>query len=228
MSGSASSVLVVEDDVRMRRFLDTSLSAHGFNITEVSTGREAIDAVVRIKPDIILLDLWLPDMDGTKVVTTVRQWSKVPIIIISSRGTEESKIESLDLGADDYITKPFGAGELHARIRAALRHRLGQDGHEPIYHNGDLEVDIVAHEVRVAGQPVKLSPKEFDLLRLFITNTGKVLTHQQILREVWGPGYLEESQYLRVFVGRLRQKLEKEPSRPTRLITEPGIGYRFR
>ncbi len=180
------------------------------------------------RPELVLLDLGLPDMDGLEVIHRLREWSTVPIIVVSVRGQEAEKIEALDGGADDYVTKPFGMGELLARLRAALRHRLQAEVEEPVFRTGGLTVDLLRRVVTVDGQEVKLTPKEYDLLRLLVTHAGKVITHQQLLREVWGPGSVYETHYLRVYIGQLRQKLEPDPARPHYLLTESGVGYRLR
>jgi two-component system, OmpR family, KDP operon response regulator KdpE len=221
-------VLIVDDEPQIRRFLRTSLSAHGYRVIEASGGREAITLTATERPELVLLDLGLPDMDGLEVIHRLREWSTVPIIVISVRGQEAGKIEALDGGADDYVTKPFGMGELLARIRAAFRHRLQAEVEEPVFRSAGLTVDLVRRIVAVDGREVKLTPKEYDLLRLLVTHAGKVITHQQLLREVWGPGSLYETHYLRVYIGQLRQKLEPDPAQPSYILTEPGVGYRLR
>jgi two-component system, OmpR family, KDP operon response regulator KdpE len=221
-------VLIVDDEPQIRRFLRTSLSAHGYRVIEASCGREAITLTATERPELVLLDLGLRDMDGLEVIHRLREWSTVPIIVVSVRGQEAEKIEALDGGADDYVTKPFGMGELLARLRAALRHRLQADVEEPVFRTGGLTVDLRRRVVTVDGQDVKLTPKEYDLLRLLVTHAGKVITHQQLLREVWGPGSVYETHYLRVYIGQLRQKLEPDPTQPRYILTEPGVGYRLR
>ncbi|HSF31803.1 MAG TPA: response regulator [Candidatus Tectomicrobia bacterium] len=221
-------VLIVDDEPQIRRFLKTSLSAHGYRVIEASCGREAIALTATERPDLVLLDLGLPDMDGLEVIHRLREWSTVPIIVVSVRGQEAEKVEALDGGADDYVTKPFGMGELLARLRAALRHRLQAEVEEPVFRTGGLTVDLLRRVVTVDGREVKLTPKEYDLLRLLVTHAGKVITHQQLLREVWGPGSVYETHYLRVYIGQLRQKLEPNPARPHYLLTESGVGYRLR
>jgi two-component system, OmpR family, KDP operon response regulator KdpE len=221
-------VLIVDDEPQIRRFLRTSLSAHGYRVLEASCGREAIALTATERPELVLLDLGLPDMDGLEVIHRLREWSTVPIIVVSVRGQEAEKIAALDGGADDYVTKPFGMGELLARLRTALRHRLQAEVEEPVFRTGGLTVDLLRRVVTVDGQEVKLTPKEYDLLRLLVAHAGKVITHQQLLREVWGPGSVYETHYLRVYIGQLRQKLEPDPAQPRYILTEPGVGYRLR
>jgi two-component system, OmpR family, KDP operon response regulator KdpE len=220
-------VLVVDDEPAIRRFLRTSLDAQGFNITEAPDARTALAMMARNAIDVLVLDLGLPDMDGLDVIRTLReQGSAVPIIVLSSRSDEVAKVRALDLGADDYVTKPFGVDELLARIRAALRHRLQQQGERPIFRVGDLSVDLVRRVVTIREQEVKLTPREYDLLRVLIAHAGKVLTHRFLLREVWGTE--TDVAYLRIYVRTLRQKLEADPVRPQLILTEQGVGYRLR
>jgi two-component system, OmpR family, KDP operon response regulator KdpE len=221
-------VLIVDDEPQIRRFLRTTLSAHGYRVIEASCGREAMTLTATERPELMLLDLGLPDIEGLEVIHRLREWSAVPIIVVSVRGQEAKKIEALDSGADDYVTKPFGMGELLARIRAALRHRLQVEVDDPVFHSAGLMVDLVKRIVTVDGREVKLTPKEYDLLRVLVTHAGKVVTHQQLLREVWGPDSVYETHYLRVYVGQLRQKLEPDPAQPRYILTEPGVGYRLR
>jgi two-component system, OmpR family, KDP operon response regulator KdpE len=221
-------VLIVDDEPQIRRFLRTSLSAHGYHVVEASCGREAIALTTTERPELLLLDLGLPDMDGLEVISRLREWTTVPIVVISVRGQEAEKIAALDGGADDYVTKPFGMGELLARLRAALRHRLQAEVEEPLFRSGALSVDLLRRVVSVEGREVKLTPKEYDLLRTLVTHAGKVVTHQYLLREVWGPGSLYETHYLRVYIGQLRQKIEPDPAQPRYILTEPGVGYRLR
>jgi two-component system, OmpR family, KDP operon response regulator KdpE len=221
-------VLIVDDEPQIRRFLRTSLSAHGYRVIEASCGREAITLTATERPELVLLDLGLPDMGGLEVIRQLREWSTVPIIVVSVRGQEGEKIEALDGGADDYVTKPFGMGELLARIRTALRHRLQAELDEPVFRAAGLTVDLAKRVVTVDDHEVKLTPKEYDLLRVLVTHAGKVITHQHLLREVWGPGSVHETHYLRVYIGQLRQKLEPDPAQPRYLLTEPGVGYRLR
>jgi two-component system KDP operon response regulator KdpE len=227
LAAAPSRVLVVDDEPAIRRFLRTSLRAEGYDIVEVETGEAALAEVRRRAPDLIVLDLGLPGLDGLEVIRRVREpGSVVPIIVLTSRTDEAGKVEALDLGADDYVTKPFGVDELLARMRAALRHRLLQQGERPVFRSGDLSVDLVRRIVTVRGAEVKLSPREYDLLRLLITHAGKVLTHRFMLREVWGGD--ADVQYLRIYVRQIRQKIEADPERPQHIVTETGVGYRLR
>jgi len=221
-------ILVVDDEPQIRRFLRTSLAAQGYRISEVASGREAIAANARDKPDLVVLDLGLPDMDGLDVIAELRRTSLVPVIVLSIRGDERGKVKALDLGADDYVTKPFGMEELVARLRTALRHRLQRQGEAPIFRCGELAVDLVRRIVTLKGAEVKLSAKEYELLRLLVLHAGKVLTHRFILNEVWGPANAEDVQYLRVYVRHLREKLESDPTQPDYIQTETGVGYRLR
>jgi two-component system KDP operon response regulator KdpE len=225
-----SEVLVVEDEVQVRRFLRTALSVQGFRVLEAGSAREALVAATTHSPDILLLDLGLPDGDGVDLTRQLREWSRVPIIVISARGREDDKVAALDAGADDYLTKPFGAQELMARIRVALRHAAQAAGANPspVVEIGPLSLDLERREVRVDSAEVHLTPIEYRLLVLLAQNAGKVLTHRQILREVWGPPYVGQTQYLRVFMAQLRRKIETDPARPRLLVTEPGVGYRMR
>ena len=221
-------ILVVDDEPQIRRFLRTSLSAHGYHMIEAACGKEAMVLTTTEHPDVLMLDLGLPDIDGLEVVRRIREWSNVPIIVLSVRGREEDKIAALDGGADDYVTKPFGMGELLARIRAALRHRLQSEVEEPLFRCAGLTVDLAKRLVLVEGREVKLTPKAYDLLRILVTHAGKVITHQHLLHEVWGPVSVHETHYLRVYIGQLRQKLEPDPAQPHYILTEPGVGYRLR
>jgi two-component system KDP operon response regulator KdpE len=229
MTTAAIRVLVVDDEPQIRRFLRTSLSAHGYRLIEACCGREALTLAASEQPELLLLDLGLPDIDGWEVIRRLREWSTVPIIVLSARGEERSKIEALDAGADDYLTKPFGAGELLARMRVALRNaaRLGEEP-DPVFEAGELRVDLGARRVFAKGAEVRLTRTEYRLLATLVKHAGKVLTHRQLLREVWGPGSVDQSHYLRVYMGQLRHKLEKNPARPQRLLTETGVGYRLR
>lgn len=220
-------VLVVDDEPPIRRFLRTSLSAQGYDIVEAEDGAQALDDIRRRPPDLLVLDLGLPHIDGLEVIRRLRgTGSAIPIIVLSSRMDEAGKVEALDLGADDYVTKPFGVDELLARIRAALRHKLQQQGERPLFRSGDLSVDLVRRIVTVRGAEIKLSPREYDLLRLLVAHAGKVLTHRLILKEVWGSE--TDIQYLRIYVRQLRQKIEPDPDRPRHILTETGVGYRLR
>ena len=222
-----ATVLIVDDEPPIRRFLRTSLAAQDYAVIEAASGAEALRAMASEAPDLVILDLGLPDMNGTEVIRAIRGTSPVPIIVLSVRNDERGKVEALDLGADDYVTKPFGMEELVARIRTALRHRLQEKGEPAIFVAGDLSVDLVRRIVKRAGAEVKLSPKEYDLLRLLVENAGKVLTHRHLLAEIWGPAHTEDAQYLRVFIRNLRHKLEADPARPALILTEPGVGYRL-
>jgi two-component system KDP operon response regulator KdpE len=228
MSEQPVRVLVVDDEPQIRRLLRVSLAAQGYHIVEAGTGEQALTRAATEHPDLVILDLGLPDMDGQEVVRRLREWTAVPIIVLSVRDREKDKVQAFDQGADDYVTKPFGMPELMARMRAALRHRLQTETRDPVFRSGALLVDLVRRVVTMGGREIKLTPKQYDLLRVLVTNAGKVLTHQQLLRQVWGPGYSEESQYLRVYVGQLRQKIEPNPARPSYILTEPGVGYRLR
>jgi two-component system KDP operon response regulator KdpE len=225
---SAYTVLVVDDEPPIRRFLRVSLEAAGHRVVSADDAAGALAAMASDKPDLVILDLGLPDRSGFEVITEIRKHSPVPIIVLSARSDERSKVEALDLGADDYIGKPFGMAELMARLRAALRHAFLAQGELPMFVSGDLSVDLVRRQVMRGGREIKLSPKEFELLRHLVTHAGKVLTHRQLLREVWGPAQTEEVQYLRVFIRGLRQKLEPDPTRPAHILTELGVGYRLR
>jgi two-component system KDP operon response regulator KdpE len=222
-----TTVLIVDDEPPIRRFLRTSLAAQDYEVIEAGNGAEAIRAMASAAPDLVILDLGLPDMNGTEVISAIRGTSPVPIIVLSVRNDERGKVEALDLGADDYVTKPFGMEELVARIRTALRHRFQEKGETPVFVAGDLSVDLVRRIVKRSGAEVKLSPKEYDLLRLLVENAGKVLTHRHLLAKVWGPAHTEDAQYLRVFIRSLRHKLEADPARPALILTEPGVGYRL-
>lgn len=223
-------ILIVEDEPQMQKFLRTCLAAEGYRVVEATKGQEGLDLARTHNPDLVLLDLGLPDMDGTEVTKGLREWSTKPIIIISARGQEDDKIRALDVGADDYLTKPFGTGELMARIRVALRRtaRAGQENPDPVMTVGELVMDVDKRQVRVGGEEVHLTPNEYKLLATLMKNAGKVLTHRQLLKEVWGPAYATQTQYLRVYMVQLRHKLEKDAARPRYLVTEPGIGYRLR
>jgi two-component system KDP operon response regulator KdpE len=220
-------VLVVDDEPPIRRFLRTSLTAQGYDIVEAEDGAKALEEVRRRSPDLLVLDLGLPGIDGLEVIRHLRgRGVSLPIIVLSSRVDEAGKVEALDLGADDYVTKPFGVEELLARIRTAMRHKLQQQGERPLFRSGDLTVDLVRRIVTVRGEEVKLSPREYDLLRILVAHAGKVLTHRFILKEVWGGE--TDIQYLRIYIRQLRQKIEPDPERPHHILTETGVGYRLR
>lgn len=220
--------MVVDDEPQIRRFLRASLQSHDYTVLEAENGKEAVRACTVQKPDLLILDLGLPDMDGLDVIKLVREWSEVPIIVLSIRSDDTDKIEALDRGANDYVTKPFSMGELLARMRAALRQGRGE-GLEggTVITAGNISIDLSKRLITLGGTPVKLSRKEYDLLKILASHPGKVITHQQLLQEVWGPAYVEETQYLRVYIGQLRQKLERDPATPRWLVTEPGVGYRL-
>jgi two-component system KDP operon response regulator KdpE len=230
MSDPGLLLLVVEDDSQMRRFLRTTLTSLDYRVIEAQTLADGLTAVTTHNPDVILMDLVLPDGDGIALTGRIRSWSRVPIIVLSARGREEDKVAALDAGADDYLTKPFGVNELLARIRAALRRSAASSpGAGPaVLEVGPLRIDQARHEVTVDDREVRLTPIEFRLLALLAANAGKVLTHRQILKEVWGPPYVSESHYPRVFMATLRRKIEQDPARPRLLLTEPGVGYRMR
>ena len=220
-------ILVVDDEPAILRFLRAGLASQGYVVTEAAAGQAALDVVRRRGADLMVLDLGLPDMDGLEVIRRSReQGALLPIIVLSSRDNEAAKVAALDLGADDYVTKPFGIDELLARVRAAQRHRLQQQGEKPVFRAGDLTMDLVRRIVTVRGQEVKFSPREYDLLRLLAAHAGKVLTHNMILQEVWGTR--TAVQYLRIYIRALRQKIERDPEKPEHIVTETGVGYRLR
>jgi two-component system KDP operon response regulator KdpE len=219
-------VLVIDDEVQIRRLLKISLEAAGYKVFEAANGQEGLAEAAQRRPDAVVLDLGLPDMDGVTVLKRLREWSEAPVVVLSVRDREDDKIAALDNGADDYLTKPFGTGELLARLRVAHRHaRPSAD--MAVFKAGRLEVDLTARLVKVNGQPVKMTATEYALLQLFVKHAGKVLTHRQILKEVWGPTYTEQTHYLRVYMTHLREKIEANPSEPELLVTESGIGYRL-
>jgi two-component system KDP operon response regulator KdpE len=220
-------VLVIDDEAAILRFLRPALEANNYEMTNAGTVAEGIKSVAAETPDIVLLDLGLPDGDGKDIIRRAREWSDVPVIVLSARDRETEKIEALDLGADDYVNKPFNVGELLARMRTALRHRMQRKAEIPLLRVGNLEVDAVRHRATRAGTELKLTPKEFELLSFLARHAGRVVTHKQILTAVWGPAHAEDTQYLRVYVGQLRQKIEEQPDDPRIILTEPGIGYRI-
>jgi two-component system KDP operon response regulator KdpE len=221
-------ILVVEDDPSILRALKTNLTRHGFEVETAETGGQALDSYSCRPPDLILLDLGLPDVDGTVVIQEVRARASTPIVVLSVRGAEHDKVAALDLGADDYLTKPFGVEELLARVRVALRHAAGvASGTAPVFKTGDLQVDVERRRVCVGAEEVHLTPTEYDLLKTFVSQPDKVLTDRMLLRAVWGPEYGSEAHYLHVYVARLRRKIERDPQRPRYLLTEPGVGYRL-
>lgn len=231
MSSPTPVALLIEDEPQIRRFVRSALEAEGWQVFEAATAQHGLRDAATRKPDLLVLDLGLPDGDGLEVIRGVRSWSAVPIVVLSARVEEDDKIAALDAGADDYLTKPFGVGELLARVRANLRRprNTGNDGHvdETVFRFGEVEVDRQARIVRRAGTEVHLTPIEYRLLVVLVTNAGRVLTHRQLLREVWGPSHSEQGHYLRVYMGHLRQKLETDPSQPQHLLTETGVGYRL-
>jgi len=230
MPQNKETILLIEDEPQMERFLRIVLQGQGYNFYEAQTGQEGLTQAATRSPDIILLDLGLPDIDGLEVTRRLREWSDIPIIVLSAREQEQDKIKALDAGADDYLTKPFGAGELLARIRVAIRHKVMRQSTagEPIFTIDNLRVDMLRRQVFLNEQEVHLTPIEYKLLTVLIQNAGKVVTHNQLLKEVWGPSYTKETQYLRVYMTQLRHKLESDPARPRFLINEPGIGYRLK
>jgi two-component system, OmpR family, KDP operon response regulator KdpE len=230
MDGTAPLILLIEDEPQMRRFLRTALGANDYRLVEAATAKEGLAQAAARNPDVILLDLGLPDRDGLEVARELREWSGTPIIVISARGQEEDKVKALDLGADDYLTKPFGVEELLARIRVALRHAATPAGAapEPIFESGELRVDLPNRRVWRAGEEVHLTPTEYKLLVTMVRHAGKVLTHRMLLKEVWGTNYVNQAHYVRVYLAQLRQKIEVDPARPRLLVTEPGVGYRLK
>jgi two-component system, OmpR family, KDP operon response regulator KdpE len=222
-------VVLIEDEPQIRRFLRATLSAEGYRLFEATTGADGLVQAGSRQPDVVIVDLGLPDMDGLDVIRRLREWCAVPVIVLSARGDERNKVTALDAGADDYVSKPFGAGELLARIRVALRHAAGasHEADEAAFRVGDLEVDLLRRHVSVRGVEVRLTPTEYRLLATLVGHAGKVVTHQQLLREVWGPGQADQAHYVRVYMAHLRGKLETEPARPRYLRTEPGVGYRL-
>jgi len=229
MAEPRPTILAIEDDPSLKKFLRVTLEAQHYKVIEATRGEEALRHAATAQPDLIILDLGLPDMDGVDVTRRLREWSGIPIIIVSARGKEQDKVEALDAGADDYLTKPFGVGELLARVRVALRHSAtaNPETGQAVFEVADLRVDLARREVKVNGRTIHLTPNEFKLLSVMVKNAGKVMTHRQLLKEVWGPGSSEESHYLRVYMNQLRQKLEVDAARPKYLLTEPGIGYRL-
>jgi two-component system KDP operon response regulator KdpE len=224
---SVERILVVDDEPQIQRFLKPALSAAGYDVLEAMTGAEALKAAATTAPDLVILDLGLPDMDGKEVIANLRGWSQVPIIILSARDRESEKIAALDLGADDYIEKPFGIGELTARIRTALRHRIQREGGQTQLSADGVSIDTIKRVVTKDGEPVRLTPKEYDLLVMLAHHAGRVVTHKTLLTSVWGVAHGEDLHYLRVFIGQLRGKIERDPADPKIIRTEPGVGYRF-
>jgi two-component system KDP operon response regulator KdpE len=224
-------VLLVEDEPQMRRFLRAALTSHGYRLVETDSGAAGLAEAATRNPEIILLDLGLPDMDGVEVTRRLREWTRIPVIVISARGQERDKVAALDAGADDYLTKPFGVPELLARMRVAQRHReaaAAGTSEEPAFVVGDLRIDMVTRQVFAAGEEKRLTPTEYRLLLTLVRHAGRVVTHRQLLAEAWGQAYVSQTHYLRVYMGQLRHKLEPDPARPRYLVTEPGVGYRLR
>ena len=226
MTEPAPVVVMVEDEKQIRRFVRTALESDGIRVVEAQTGRQGLTEAATRKPDLVILDLGLPDLDGVEFIRDLRGWSSLPVIVLSARTDETDKIAALDAGADDYLTKPFGVGELLARVRAALRRHASRTG-EPVVCFGDVRIDLANRSVLRAGAPVHLTQIEHRLLATLAANAGKVLTHRQLLLEVWGPSYVEHAHYLRIYMSQLRQKLEVDPARPRYLLTETGVGYRL-
>jgi two-component system, OmpR family, KDP operon response regulator KdpE len=222
-------IVVIEDDPQIRRFLRTGLTSHGFEVHEADNGKAGLTAAENRKPDLVILDLGLPDLDGVEVVKRLRQWTSVPVVVLSARLTEGDKIAALDAGADDYLTKPFGLGELLARLRVALRHAnmTARQDHDGLFAVANMKVDLVHRRVHVGDREAHLTPIEYRLLTVLVRNAGKVLTHRQLLKEVWGPSHVEHNHYLRIYMANLRHKLEADPARPRFLLTEAGVGYRL-
>ena len=230
MANTAPLVLVIEDEPQMRRFLGATLRAHGYHVVEAASARDGLAQASGRNPEVILLDLGLPDLDGLEVAREIRRTAPTPIIVISARGQEQDKVATLDLGADDYLTKPFGVPELLARMRVAIRHSALPPGSlpEPLFQSGELRVDLIRRKVFRDGQETRLTPTEYKLLAALVRCAGRVMTHRQLLQEVWGSNYQEQGHYLRVYMAQLRRKLERDPTRPRVLLTEPGVGYRLR
>ena len=227
MSDYRPRILVIDDEPQIHRFLGPALDAAGYEAVRAETAAAGLKELARKAPDAVVLDLGLPDMDGKDALTKARAFYEGPILVLSARDKETEKIDALDMGADDYVEKPFGVGELLARLRVALRHRLRGQGAEPVVEAGDLKIDLIKRLVTREGAPVRLSPREYDLLAQLVRGAGKVLTHRHLLTAVWGPAHEQDVQYLRVFVGQLRQKIEPDPSQPALILTEPGVGYRW-
>lgn len=219
-------ILIIDDEPEIRKLLKVGLSPHGYDLVEAATGEEGIYQAAMSRPDIIILDIGLPDLEGFAVISRIREWSKMPIIILSVWEQENDKVKALDLGADDYLTKPFSIGELMARIRVALRHQANRQD-VPVITIGDLDVDISRRQVRLKGKEIHLTPIEYDLLKILVSNTGKVVTHRHLLSAIWGQDGQDHSQYLRIYISQLRKKIEKDPNQPQYILTESGVGYRM-
>lgn len=226
MPSEGTRILVIDDEKQIRRMLKTALTGYGYDIAEASTGHEGLNQTAIFHPDLIILDLGLPDLDGIEVIKKLREWTQTPIIILSVREDEDDKIRALDAGADDYVTKPFSMGELLARLRVALRH-MAKTEDEPVLVFGKLTVDLAHRLVLLDGEEIKLTPTEYEILKYLALQAGRVVTHGQLLRAIWGPNYQEQTHYLRVYVGQLRRKIEADPSQPVYIVTEAGVGYRL-
>ena len=227
MASDGARILVIDDEKQIRRMLNAALTGFGYDVAEAAHGHEGLNQAAIFHPDLIILDLGLPDLDGTEVVKRLREWTPIPIIILSVREHEAEKIKALDLGADDYITKPFGMGELLARIRVALRHTAKTED-EPVLSFGELTVDLAHRRVMLKGEELKLTPTEYEILKYLALQAGRVVTHRQLLKTIWGPNYQDDTHYLRIYVGQLRRKIETDPSQPTYILTESGVGYRMK
>ena len=225
MESKLPKILIIDDETQIRRFLRVTLTSHGYSVKDVGTGKAGLNLITKFCPDLVILDLGLPDIDGLDVLCQLREWSKVPIIVLSVKDQKTVKMTALDSGADDYVTKPFAMGELLARIRAAMRRIIGVD--EPVMHFEDLTFDLIHRRVTRDDHEIKLTLTEYEILKNLAINSGKVMTHNYLLRTIWGPSSVKEVQYLRVYIGQIRRKLERDPSRPRHIITEPGVGYRL-
>lgn len=223
---NAARILIIEDESQIRKLLKVSLNAHGYDLEEAVNGKDGVNRAATFKPDLLIIDLGLPDIDGKEVVKQIREWSETPIIILTARDQEQEKIEALDSGADDYITKPFGVGELLARMRVCLRHAATAE-QQPILACGGLVVDLQQRRVTVEGHEVKLTPTEYEIIKMMMQHAGKVITHKQLLKAVWGNAYQQDTHYIRVYIGQLRRKIEQNPTQPRYIITESGVGYRL-
>lgn len=226
MSDKGARILVIDDEPQILKLLKVSLVAHGYNIESASTGREGIEKAAAFKPDVLIVDLGLPDIDGKEVIANIREWNMTPIIVLTVREQESEKIEALDCGADDYITKPFGVGELLARIRASLR-RLNAKDSEPVITSGKLSIDLAQRKVHLGEQEIKLTPTEYEIMKVLAKNIGRVITHKQILKAIWGIVNYEDNHYVRVYINQIRRKIEENPAQPKYIITESGVGYRL-
>jgi two-component system KDP operon response regulator KdpE len=223
---NAARILIIEDELQIRKLLKVSLNAHGYDLEEAANGKDGVTRAATFKPDLLIIDLGLPDIDGKEVVKQIREWSETPIIILTARDQEQEKIEALDSGADDYITKPFGVGELLARMRVCLR-RAATVEQQPVLVCGGLVVDLQQRRVTVEGDEVKLTPTEYEIIKMMMQHAGKVITHKQLLKAVWGNAYQQDTHYIRVYIGQLRRKIEQNPTQPRYIITESGVGYRL-